>query len=262
MKKRFFTLIELLVVIAIIAILAAMLLPALSKARNKARTIACTNNQKTLSLASIMYCESNEDAYFPYVYTFESGTNVNWAQLLVTYEGFGNTECLWCPSDASGPYYQYSKKGTAITYDQAKRVCYGYNYYWMCHIDLTNKSSLYKIGAAQHEFKQPAATIVFAETMSSNSDLANFERGFGYYIFGKLCTAIDKNSNGGILCAPHDSHTVVGWADGHATAEKACMSVVRSGANPGLSVDHSVYSADPFAYGATKGHANNFMDRE
>ena len=100
MMKRLlmFTLIELLVVIAIIAILAAMLLPALSKAREKARAISCTSNMKQLGLAINMYTGDNAD-YVPAALGNHGNPRGSWQQVI--YENVGDMKAFKCPSNSN-----------------------------------------------------------------------------------------------------------------------------------------------------------------
>src|SRR4029079_13248922 len=60
-----FTLVELLVVIAVIAILSAILLPALTGAKEQARRIQCINNEKQLLITHTIYCSDNNDRLVP-----------------------------------------------------------------------------------------------------------------------------------------------------------------------------------------------------
>ena len=168
-----FTLIELLVVIAIIAILAAMLMPALSSAKEAGRRIACLNNMRQLSLAAQMYVDDNQGLYPP-----RSNTN-RWPNQF--YANYGkNVKILLCPTDVatgiSKPATVGGGSSSNNVADASPRsyIINGWNDYFYDSLsasDFANyMNGTYPGGLRQSAIVHPSQTVVLGEKRHDAGD--------------------------------------------------------------------------------------------
>ncbi|MBT4818035.1 MAG: prepilin-type N-terminal cleavage/methylation domain-containing protein [Lentisphaerae bacterium] len=224
-KRRSFTLIELLVVIAIIAILAAMLMPALSKARGKAKQISCLNNQKQVMLGVLLYVDQSKE-YWPVALNRRGGTANGhyaitdyWYNLLryTTMKGpVGGSlsAAAWAPFICP----TYGKTNNPARYHGSGHpISYGWNIYgtgtltgtqhWGMGYQADSSSlMLYRTGMlSRHKsstIREPGETIVLGDSRTSNYG------GNGIYIIGY--------SSSSYMPVHHLQGGNYSFADGHA----------------------------------------------
>jgi prepilin-type N-terminal cleavage/methylation domain-containing protein/prepilin-type processing-associated H-X9-DG protein len=224
-----FTLIELLVVIAIIAILAAMLLPALSRAKQKAAQIRCVSNVKQLALGNQMYLDENRGEFAgcasraTYGYHIEDW--IYWRLVaiyppvtkspIVTGLGVISSNLFRCPTDIdnSARIAQYGAVGT----DPGP---YMYSY-TMTSYDLEGSSNpgLTSIftGGASYRFKVttvlgPSHKIMFAEEQTSHSPNESYQPG------NTASSLVDDGrflATGDSITIRHNKRGIAGFVDGH-----------------------------------------------
>jgi prepilin-type N-terminal cleavage/methylation domain-containing protein/prepilin-type processing-associated H-X9-DG protein len=197
-KRTGFTLIELLVVIAIIGILAALLLPALSAARERAKQARCANNLKQLNIAILLWADDHNGKLLPLHDGPFTGSNT-WVNLLKP--GVANSQNIFrCPKD---PYFLWDD-----AVNSSKTVSYGYNY-WACTLYQEQGINGQNEGAPLSFFKDTTRTVLLADSKDG-------EQVDGVFAYSISDWGPERPSS-----LRHDGLVNTLFLDGHVEARKA-----------------------------------------